>query len=208
MKTVTFGDLSLLGLKSRLWLTRFGWSNSIACALCLIGLVGWLWTIPYLSAESSKQQIALNQVRQSFERVQILPAAKPRPLNEERLANFHDALGEKRFVEQQLKIFFAVAKNNGLTLNQAEYRSAFDQAGRFHTYQVVLPVRGSYGAIRAFCEELLLTIPFASLDELSFKRDAIANRTLEAKLRLTLYVSDVPRGAQEKRISPAQSLPS
>lgn len=208
MKPITMESLSVLGLKSRLWLTRFGWGNSIACALCLLGLTGWLGVVPYLSAESSRQQIALDQARQNLERVKILPMPKPQPLNAERVANFRDALGEKHHVEQQLKVFFAAAKKHGLTLNQAEYRSAFNQAGHFHTYQVVLPVRGSYGSIRAFCEELLLTIPFLSLDELSFKRDAIANRTLETKLRLTLYVSDAPRAAQENKIPVAQGSPS
>ncbi|MEO8387800.1 hypothetical protein [Polaromonas sp.] len=208
MKPITFENLSVLGLKFRLWLTRFGWGNSIGFAVCLLGLAGWLGVVPYLSAESSKQQIASDQARKYFESAKVLPAAKPRPLNAERVANFHDALGEKRYVEQQLKVLFAAAKKHGLTLNQAEYRSAFNQAGHFHTYQVVLPVRGSYGAIRAFCEELLLTIPFLSLDELSFKRDAIANRTLETKLRLTLYLSDAPRTAQEPKTTAAQGSPS
>ena len=42
----------------------------------------------------------------------------------------------------------------------------------------------------------LMAIPFASLDEINFRRDAIGSRTLEAKLRFTLYLNDVPAVAQ------------
>jgi hypothetical protein len=40
------------------------------------------------------------------------------------------------------------------------------------------------GALRA--------IPFASLDDISFRRDGIQDPAVEARLRLTLYLKDVP----------------
>ncbi|MGZ3158645.1 MAG: hypothetical protein ACXU7H_06145, partial [Burkholderiaceae bacterium] len=58
------------------------------------------------------------------------------------------------------------------------------------------PVKGQYQAIRKFCEQTLLAIPFASLDEINFKRDEITNSTLEAKLHFTLYLSDASTSGQ------------
>jgi len=47
-------------------------------------------------------------------------------------------------------------------------------------------------AVRRFCERVLLTIPFASLDEITFKREAVGNGSLDARLRFTLYLTDAP----------------
>ena len=76
-------------------------------------------------------------------------------------------------------------------MSRADYKFGADRNGRYRTYQIVLPVKGSYSAIRQFCEQTLLAIPFASLDEMNFKRDAIGSSTLEAKLHFTVYLADM-----------------
>ena len=53
-----------------------------------------------------------------------------------------------------------------------------------------LPLKGSYAAVWQFALQALRAMPFASLDELSFRREQIADPTLEARVRLTLYLSD------------------
>ena len=113
----------------------------------------------------------------------------------ENLALFYDTLGERRYAEQQVKTLFALAAKSGLVLSQGEYKGAFEQNGRFHTYQVNLPVKGSYGAIWQFGMQALRAIPFASLDEISFRRDTIGEPTVEARVRLTLYLADQAPGA-------------
>jgi hypothetical protein len=79
-----------------------------------------------------------------------------------------------------------------LILAQGEYKSAVERSGGFATYQVTLPVKGSYGAIWQFATAALGAIPFASLDDISFKRDSIGQNGVEARLRLTLYVKEAP----------------
>lgn len=184
--------LNLLGLHIRLALMRFGWSNGIAGMLCIAGAAGWLWGMPYLRILADAQQKAVSRAQQSLRSAESPAPAVQRSVAEERLANFYDSLGEKRYAEQQVKTLFAIAAKTGLTLNQAEYKFAFDRNGRYHSYQINLPIKGAYGAIRQFCEQMLLAIPFASLDKIHFKRDAIASPMLEAKLRITLYLTEVP----------------
>jgi hypothetical protein len=79
-------------------------------------------------------------------------------------------------------------------LRQGEYKAAYDRDARIHTYQVSLPVKGSYRAVWQFAMLALRAIPFASLDELSFRRDAIGQADVEARLRLTLYLSGAAPG--------------
>jgi hypothetical protein len=189
MNTVNF---AALGLQLRLAFARFGLGNGIACVICIVGAASWTWGLPHLNAQLEIHQQSLNRAQQILQASQTAPPEVQKPLAEQRLESFYDTLGERRFSEQQIKTLFSLAQKSGLTLHQAEYKSTADKNGRFHTYQIVLPVKGSYGAIREFCEQTLLAIPFASLDELSFKREAIASGAVEARLRFTLYLSDLP----------------
>lgn len=117
------------------------------------------------------------------------PAPPAPPSADQNLAHFYGALGQRHALERQLKEVFALAERHGLVLRQGEYRSSQDRAGGFHTYQVNLPVKGRYGAIWAFAFDTLRALPHASLDDVSFRRDAIRDENVEARLRLTLYLA-------------------
>ncbi|KAB8057008.1 hypothetical protein GCN74_22760, partial [Janthinobacterium sp. FT14W] len=121
--------------------------------------------------------------------------AAPPATASENLARFYAALGQQRHAEQQVKQLFDLAAKNGLLLAQGEYKSGYDKASRVATYQVTLPLKGSYAAVWQFALQALRAVPFASLDELSFRREQIADTELEARLRLTFYLTDAQAGA-------------
>jgi hypothetical protein len=120
----------------------------------------------------------------------VSPAAPP-PDN---LDAFYAALGPRRYAEQQVRTLFTLAAKNGLSLSQGEYKTGYDRNARLSTYQVNLPVKGSYGAIWQFALGALRAIPFASLDDISFRREGIGDPVVEARLRLTLYLKDASGG--------------
>jgi hypothetical protein len=189
--TMTALKFAQAGLQARLWLSRLGWSNGIAILLLMLGSCSWLLAVPHLKKELAAQHVALQNAQKSLSIAPLTPPVAPIPQAEQRLQQFYDMLGESRYAEQQVKTLFAVAAKHGLTLNQAEYKFLSDKNGRFQTYSVLLPVHGQYAAIRPFCEQVLLAIPFASLDEVDFKREAVSNPILEAKLRFTLHLDDI-----------------
>lgn len=194
-------ELETIGFSVRLALARIGWGNATACLLCLIGAAGWAWAIPHMRTQLDDQRQEVAKAEHRLQRSnEAMPSIAPSS-DEQRFELFYATLGEKSAAEQQVKALFAIASRANLALDQAEYKSTLIKHGHFHTYQVLLPVKGSYGTIRQFCEETLLTLPFASLDELDFKREAIASRTVEAKLRLTLYLKDAT--SQEALFPPA-----
>jgi hypothetical protein len=117
------------------------------------------------------------------------PATAPVP-PPDNLAVFYGALGERAGAEQHVKTLFGLAAKSGLVLRQGEYKPGYDRNARIHTYQVNLPVKGSYASIWQFAMAALRAIPFASLDDISFRRDAIGDPTVEARVRLTLYLRD------------------
>jgi type VI protein secretion system component VasK len=116
-----------------------------------------------------------------------VPAADP-------LEAFYTALGPRRYAEQQVRTLFTLAAKNGLSLSQGDYKAGYDRNARVATYQVNLPVKGSYAAVWQFAMGALRAIPFASLDDISFRRDDIKDPLVEARLRLTLYLKDAPGG--------------
>lgn len=126
-------------------------------------------------------------------RMAALPRSEPKtapPSASDNLSLFYRSLGERGHAERQLRTLFAIADKAGLVLAKGEYREAFDSNARVYTYQLTLPVKGSYRAIRDFAMQSLRAIPFASLDEISFRREAIGDPNVEARLRFTLYLRD------------------
>lgn len=184
-------NLSALVLRARLALGALGPVFCVACVLLLAGGAALAWLMPQRALQGQRQQVAL--------RLATLPApalAASAPVSSnENLVRFYEALGEQRYAEQQVKTLFGLAAKAKLSLSQGEYKGAFERNARLHTYQVTLPVKGSYGDVWQFGLMALRAIPFASLDEISFKRESIGEPQVEARLRLTLYLADKPAGA-------------
>jgi hypothetical protein len=100
---------------------------------------------------------------------------------------FLDNLGDPRYTEQQLQSLFAIARGLSLELPQGKYRMACEAGASFCKYQIELPIKGSYVRVRSFLEDLLMVIPFASLDDLSFRRETASDDEIEVRLAMTLF---------------------
>ena len=164
-----------------------------ALALCIGAALALAWLVPARTLLGQAVQASRSVVAPE-------PAAAPLVLaapatDEHHLALFYGSLGERRHTEQQIKALFALAAKSGLVLRQGEYKAAYDRNARLHSYQVTMPVKGNYGAIWRFALGALRAIPFAALDEISFKRDAIGDAQVEARIRLTLYLNERPGAA-------------
>lgn len=142
----------------------------------------------------------LDQQQALARRVAALPAGSVKsahpPSASENLELFYRSLGERRYAEHQVKIMFGLAEKEGLVLRQGEYREIFNVPAGLYAYQITLPVKGAYRAIWEFAMDVLRAVPFASLDDVGFRRDAIGDANVEARVRFTLYLADQPAGAK------------
>ncbi|MEC5163380.1 MULTISPECIES: hypothetical protein [unclassified Janthinobacterium] len=187
---MTAPDFAAALLGARLRLRRLGALAGGVAALCLLGVAasGWAWqqraALARLDAAAVARATAVRAAPPALALAPVPASAK------QNLALFYDNLGQRRYAEQQVGTLFALAAKAGLTLSHGEYKFAYERASGVHTYQVLLPVKGPYRAIWQFCLQLLLTVPFASLDEINFKRELIADPAPEARLRLTFYLKD------------------
>lgn len=170
-------------LRARLAVARAGAGACAATVLCVAGVAAWAWLIPQRAEQ--RQELARPLPVPS-----ALVVAAPPPSANENLALFQETLGEKRYAEQHVKVLFGLAAKAGLSLNQGEYKFGYDKASRVTSYQIMLPVKGSYQAIWQFALASLRELPFAALDDIGFRRENIGDAQVEARVRFTLYLKD------------------
>lgn len=84
------------------------------------------------------------------------------------------------------------ARDNGLTLPRGEYRLVREPGFSLARYQMVYPVQGSYAQVRGFVNDVLDTVPAAALEEMALERENVADTTLEARVRFTLFLGERP----------------
>ncbi|MFC3456848.1 hypothetical protein [Massilia haematophila] len=180
--------LAPLVLRLRLVLGRLSPLLFLAALLYAAAFATLAWLVPARDALEHERALARRAAAQPPPAPQAAPVASA----DANLALFYDSLGQKRYVEQQVKTLFGIAAKTGLVLRQGEYKSGYDRNAKLYTYQVNLPVQGSYGQVWQFALLSLRAIPFASLDDISFRRDTIGQANVEARLRLTLYVLETP----------------
>jgi hypothetical protein len=84
------------------------------------------------------------------------------------------------------------ARNNKLMLGSAEYQVATESNSSFTRYQVLLPVKDQYSAIRRFLAAVLNNVPNAALQEIHVERPTVDGNILEARIRFEL-IYRIPR---------------
>ena len=177
------------------WVGRLGTMRAIAVLICLLAAGTANILVPHLRSQEKNDRAVFVHAKNQLLSPLVNNAEAGTP-NADPLATFYDALGDSRHAEQQLKTLFDLAQKNNLRLSSAEYKSVPGKNSRVRTLQITLPVNATYPAIRQFAEQVLLAIPFASLDELRFRRDGIGNPLLEAHLRFSLYLLEPPATLQ------------
>ncbi len=185
-------NLRTVLLQSQLKFQRWSLSTMLLVLLLLLALLGQFYWLPQQQAQIQLSQQALakleKQLSQSAPKAVSAKAALPLP--EQKLAQFYAALGQRGYLEQQNHAFFTLAEKAGLSLKQGDYKLQHERNGKYFIYTAQLPVKGTYTQITQFCQQSLLQMPFLALDEINFKREQVANRTLDAKLKFTLYLSE------------------
>jgi hypothetical protein len=182
--------------------TLTGWVLRLGIALRAVGPVGLGAAVLLAgSAAALGWIVPEREAREQQHRAVLAQAVAPAAATGAQVAQpetasidaFYKALGERHYAEQQVRTLFGLADKAGLVLTQGEYRGAYDRNARVYAYQVTLPVRGPYKAVWGFAMSSLASIPFASLDEISFKRESVGDANVDARLRLTLYLNGTPQ---------------
>lgn len=106
----------------------------------------------------------------------------------EKLAEFYAFFPPPKDLPDLMQKIFGAAKRQSLILEHGEYRALRDSVGRLTRYQVTLPVRGAYPQIRKFVDDALAEVPALSLESIQFERRKIGDATVEAKVKMVVYL--------------------
>ena len=177
-------------LRTLLRLRRLQALEVVAAVLCGLSLLAWTWVLPHLQARVLTHQSLLEAQRMTLVRLAVVQPVPVASKSRNNLDAFRMVLGDRREVDRYLASIFDVARRHQLALVKGEYKLDFNTATRTYVYQVLLPVVGTYASVRRFCDQVLVQAPFASLDEISYRRESVAAGVIEARLHFSLHLAD------------------
>lgn len=172
----------------------------LVLALCVAAMVVWWGLLPKAQRQWAAQNQDLQTLRQQMAQAPVVMSADVATAAAPGLA-FESVLGQVAEVESYVGTLLSLSQTLEMPAVTGEYKLSCDAATRLCRYRVRLPLVGSYLQIRAFVEQSLLELPFASLDELSLRREAIGSGELEAGLTFSLHLAYPQQGvhlAQEQ----------
>ncbi|MBN3762255.1 hypothetical protein [Burkholderia sp. Ac-20365] len=102
------------------------------------------------------------------------------------LASLPDLFPRFAHSADDIAAILAHASDNNLTVGSAEYLVVAESGGRYVRYQMLLPVKDQYGAIRRFLASVLNNLPNAALREIHVERPAVDGSVLDARVRFEL----------------------
>jgi hypothetical protein len=106
----------------------------------------------------------------------------------EQLAEFYRIFPNDKNLLPWLEKIFVLAEQQGIHLNQGEYKVKRERIGRLMRFQVTLPVKTGYPQIRRYLSSLRAEIPIIAMEHLQFERQKVNDRDVDAKLMLALYL--------------------
>lgn len=179
-----------------IWLIRqklehIGWHGATGIALLAFSLAFCAIAIPARMTEldALQQELGALRTRSSLPGMGVGKAA---PSGEERLGSFYAFFPAMATLPDWLERIYAAAGEHGVILETGEYRLIEERDWKLARYQLMLPIKGGYTQVRRFVAQVLNDVPAAGLDEVAFKRESIGSATLDARVRLTIYLGRNP----------------
>lgn len=152
----------------------------------LAGVVAVVGTVA-LVIWSFQMQARIEEVsaRIEHERRTTKPRQAP-PSSAQRLDAFYTALPAADEIPATVSRLISLAEEQHLLLLSAEYRATPDVPGRYLRYRIVLPVSGDASAVQEFMLAALREHRALALESVTFKRERIEAKNVEARIQFAL----------------------
>lgn len=100
------------------------------------------------------------------------------------------SLPSYRTVPQLLSTIFSLAKELDVVLEIGDYRYHRNRGEMFGRYQIELPLVTDYPTLRVLVARMMNEMPYAAIEDISLVREDVESDVLEARLRITLFLSE------------------
>lgn len=165
----------------RFHLRRLGWPGAFG-VLLLAGTAAWQLAVVQPRAEALAAQWARNADAVRAAQAEQVAAAAAEAAGVRGQPTLAPAAAAS------LRRMFEAAEAAGVALPQGDYRLTEIRDAHLRRYQLTLPVRGDYPAIRRFLATALNAEPALALAGLQLRRARIESDTVEGLLSFTLYL--------------------
>lgn len=177
-------------LPIQLWLRRVKWPALAAGSLIFLNiLLAALLVLQKQDLENQRNHVSTLRIRLS--ELSSTPQNIAMTTSAQAMS-FRDTLGQTDKIEDYLATLFAAADQAEIKLHQGTYRLDSNGPGQYWRYYIELPVTGSFDEIRRFIDRFLLALPFSALEDIAVSRDAVAQTTVDGKLRFVLFLKPSP----------------
>lgn len=168
---------------------RMGWPGLVGLGLLVFSAAFYFsWLQPVQDRLETLRQEA---VRGRGQNVAVSASQGPQS-TADGVASFYLFFPRVSSVHDQLEKIYNAADRQSLKLDQGDYRPVRDSVGKLVRYQITLPVKGAYPQIRRFIGDVLSEIPSVALDNIQFERQKVGDATVDAKIKLVMYLEEGP----------------
>ena len=120
--------------------------------------------------------------------------------NSEKQAALMAVLGPRSLSAEQVQRLYEIAGQSQVAIAQADFQVS-GQGNAIERLQIDIPTKAGYPQLRRFLQAMLIALPNASLDKLSFKRNQVGDAQVEARVYLSLWFA-APAQARSGDIVP------
>lgn len=174
----------------RQWIKYLGFSGLAGIMLVMASLVVFIVWIQPGETQLKHATIELNDL-QNRRKLELSNPAKHTLPMESNLSLFYKTFPPEQSAVNQLEKIYKSADSESLLLSQGEYKLTKEKEGHLESYQITLPVKGSYIQIRKFIAKVMNSAPTVALDSISFRRESIGGTALEAKIQFSIFLGSV-----------------
>ena len=179
--------MSTAVIAARHFLRRAGWPGILGLAILLGSPIFYATTVMPMQNQIASLKTAQLQLRRDIAQTRR-GEAKPAPTGEMQLKAFYGQFPSLNRSDEWVAKIYAAAERQHIVLASGAYRLTGAETGNIQRYQITLPIKGSHVQIRRFLSDLLTEVPALSLDDISFKRETIDLSTVNAVIKLTLFL--------------------
>lgn len=190
-------NFPLVGWRLRRLGRGLDWAMTLALGLVAFNVAFYFSTVAPVAGQAAELRAEVARLRTATATHPEEAAAVRDPAAD--LDAFYGALARPAQIPDLLRRLHRSAAEQGLVVEQGEYRPVPDPDGRLVRYQILLPAKGTYPQVRRFLAQASRTLPALALEGVAFQRQQIGEEMLEAQIKFTLFVDSGVAGIAESR---------
>lgn len=175
---------SRLLLQLQLFVYRQGKLSTIIYLLVGLMLVGSVLEVSrsYWQLKKLQEEVVVTE-----KKVHQLKLIDSNPTQQQSPTDFLNTMQKDKLVESDLNRIFEIAFKNDIDLPQGDYQWTVDPLSSYSKFQITYPVVAPYSSVEKFVTQVLLEMPWMSLNTFDIKRNAIGDAEVNADLVFTMY---------------------